>query len=241
MPLSQYLSAQPKTTVSCASCNLSKFCIPRELDTTDTEALNRSVRRNRLLRKGESLYVSGEWLQGIFALKSGTAKLVSNDPQGNEHIVDFLVPGELLGFDGLATQRHTCSAVALETVSYCELPARHIDTLAREAPNLLLLLLQHSGSQSNRNMQHLVLSRHSAEKRLAAFLVHLSERYRQRGFSPYEFRITMTRQEIGNYLGLALETVSRWLGQFESAGLIVVRTKLIRIRNLDGLLEYFRD
>jgi CRP/FNR family transcriptional regulator len=241
MPLSRYLPANPKTTISCESCNLTKFCIPRELDTQETEALNRSVRRNRVLKKGEALYLSGEWLHGIFALKSGTAKLVSTDPQGNEHIVDFLLPGELLGFDGLSTRRHTCTAVALETVSYCELPAQQIDILARETPSLLQVLLQHSGTQFNRNVQRLVLARRSAEERLAAFLVHLSDRYRQRGFSPYEFRISMTRQEMGNHLGLALETVSRLLGQFETAGLIEVRSKFIRIRNLDGLLEYFRD
>lgn len=200
--------------------------------------LSRGVRRNRTLKKGEVLYYPGESFHGIIALKSGTVKLISPDRQGNEHIVDFLLPGELLGFDGLATQRYSCSAVALETVSYCELPVYQIETISREMPGLMQVLLQHSGSQFILNIQRLILSRRPADERLAAFLVHLSERHRQRGFSPVEFRVSMTRQEIGNYLGLALETVSRLLSQFEASGLIQVQSKLIRIRSLDGLMEY---
>jgi CRP/FNR family transcriptional regulator len=230
----------PKAQISCESCNLSAFCIPKGLTDQEVQVLSRMVRRNRTLKKGEVLYYCGEPFHGILALKCGTAKLISPDRHGNEYIVDFLLPGELMGFDGLSTQQHGCSAIALETVSYCELPAYHINLLTREVPTLLQALLQHSGNQFILSIQRLVLSRRSAEERLAVFLVHLSERHRQRGFSPVEFRISMTRQEIGSYLGIALETVSRLLGQFESGGFIEVQSKWIRIRNLEGLLRIAR-
>lgn len=242
MSLNQYLFATREIqSIDCDRCNLSRFCIPRPLNSVESDALKKVVRRHRVLKKGESLYYAGDLMKGLFAVRSGSVKLLVNDPKGHEHIVDFLLPGELLGFDGLAGQRHTCSAIALETVSYCELPAQQIEVLSREVPSLVLLLLQQSGSQFNRNLQQIILGRKSAEQRLAAFLVNLSDRYRDRGFAALDFRVTMSRQEIGNYLGLALETVSRLLGQFEAAGLIRVQSKLIHIANLEGLLLYFQD
>lgn len=227
-----------KSRISCESCNLSRLCIPKGLTQQELESISRIVRRNRTLNKGEFIYHAGEWFHGIVALKSGTAKLVSTDRYGNEYVVEFLLPGELLGFDGFSNQRHSCSAIAMETVSYCEMPAHQIDLLNREIPGLTQLLLQQSGERFDHNVQRLILSRRSAEERLAAFLMHLSERYRQRGFSSTEFRISMTRLEIGNYLGLAPETVSRLFTQFEAAELIDVHSKLIRILNMDGLLAF---
>ncbi|BBL75910.1 helix-turn-helix domain-containing protein [Methylomagnum ishizawai] len=231
---------RPGTTpkITCDECRLSKLCIPKGLTQEEVNSLSRIVRRNRTLGKGTVLYQHGEWHHGILALKTGTVKLVSLDRQGNEYVVDFLLPGDILGFDGFSTQRHTCSAIALETVSYCEIPAHQIDILTREIPGLLQVLLQHSGNQFELGVQRLILSRRSAEERLASFLAHLSERYRQRGFSPLEFRFSMTRQEIGNYLGLAPETISRLLGQFEAAGLVEVQSKLIRILDMPGLLSF---
>jgi CRP/FNR family transcriptional regulator len=238
MTQNRYLPFGEKPGITCDTCNLNKLCIPRGLNQEEIGSLSRIVRRNRTLSKGTVLYQFGEWHHGILALKSGTVKLVSLDRQGNEYIVDFLLPGDLLGFDGFSTQRHSCSAVALETVSYCELPIHQIQVLAREIPGLIQVLLQHSGAQFDLNVQRLMLSRRSAEERLASFLTHLSERYRQRGFSPAEFRFTMTRQEIGNYLGLAPETVSRLFSQFEASGLIEVQSKLIRILDRRGLQAY---
>lgn len=230
-----------KPRISCEECHLSKLCIPRGLTQDEVESLSRIVRRNRTLAKGTIIYQVGEWHHGILALKSGTVKLVGLDGQGNEYIVDFLLPGDILGFDGFSNQRHSCSAIALETVSYCELPAHQIERLTREIPGLLQVMLQHSGNQFDASVQRLILSRRAAEARLAAFIIHLSERYRLRGFSALEFRFSMTRLEIGNYLGLAPETVSRLLGQFETAGLIDVQSKLIRILDMKGLLAYCPD
>jgi CRP/FNR family transcriptional regulator len=202
------------------------------------ESVSKIVRSSRTLGKGDYLYHAGEWFHRFLALKSGTVKLVTVDSGGDEYIVDFILPGELMGFDGLTTERHTCSAIALETVSYCELPPHQMDRLKQEIPNLTQALLQHSGSQFQLNIQRMILSRRQANERLAAFFAHLSERYRKRGFSPVEFRLSMTRLEIGNYLGLAPETVSRLIGQFEAAGLIQVHGKMVRIQDLQGLLRF---
>jgi CRP/FNR family transcriptional regulator len=234
----QLFSSKRRPQVSCESCSLGRLCIPQGLSEQEVELVSRIVTINRTLGKGDYLYHSGEWFHRFLALKSGTVKLVTLDGAGNEYVVDFVMPGELLGFDGLSGERYTCSAIALETVSYCELPPHQLERLGREIPKLSQILLQLSGSQFQLGIQRVVLSRRQADERLAAFLAHLSERHRKRGFSPTEFRLSMTRQEIGNYLGLAPETVSRLMSQFEASGLIVVQGKMVRILDMDGLLRF---
>lgn len=224
--------------VACSNCNLSRLCIPHGMKPSEVDVLSDTVRRNRTLKKGDSIYHAGDQFNGIFALKSGTAKLVHMDRSGNESIISVLLPGELLGFDGLYSGRYVCSLVALETSSYCELPAHQITRLGREIPTIQQILLQRTGEKFDESIRRMALIQRPAEERLAAFLLSLSARYQVRGFSAVEFRVSLTRQEIGNHLGLALETVSRLLGQFEAAGLIAVQGKLIRIVSADGLRRY---
>jgi CRP/FNR family transcriptional regulator len=161
--------------------------------------------------------------------------MVTMDQAGNEYMTAYLLPGELLGFDALADDKHTCSAVALETLSYCELPAEQLDSLCRDVPNLLRELFRHAGNTLAAETTQFVLGKRPAEERVAGFLINLSDRLATRGFSAVEFRLSLTRQEIGNFLGLALETVSRILKNFEDDGLIEVDYKNIRIKNLDRL------
>ncbi|QSA96228.1 helix-turn-helix domain-containing protein [Methylococcus sp. EFPC2] len=229
---------QTRSQVACNDCHLGELCIPQGLTHCDVERLSNTVRRNRTLRKGEHIYQAGEHYNSIYALKSGTAKLVHMDRMGSESIVSLLLPGELAGFDGVASGRYLCSVVALETVSFCELPSHQIDRLSREMPALYQVILQRTGGKFDECLERMRLLRRPADQRLAAFLLSLSERYRLRGFSHVEFRLTLTRQEIGDHLGLALETVSRMLGQFESAQLIAIEGKLIRILDEEGLQRY---
>lgn len=226
---------QLRNQVACGDCHLGELCIPQGLTQCEVELLSDTVRRNRTLRKGECIYQAGESYNSIFAIKSGTAKLVHMDRLGIESIVSVLLPGELVGFDGLTSGRYRCSVVVLETVSFCELPTQQIERLSREVPRLHQVILQRTGEKFDECLERMRLIRRPAEERLAAFLFDLSERYRQRGFSHVEFRLTLTRQEIGDHLGLALETVSRMLSQFETARLITIEGKLIRILNVEGL------
>lgn len=229
--------------VSCSNCSLDAICLPRGLSPEDIQSLGKAVKRKKTLQRGEFIYREGAAFKGILAIKAGTAKLVKDDMQGNEHIIDMLLPGELLGFDGLYDNYHSCSAIALETLSFCELPSDHLESLCQQVPALMRELFRHTGEKLNEDRLQRVLHKRPAEVRLVYFLVNLSERFKRRGFSASEFRLPLTRQELGNYLGLAFETVSRLLTQLHNAGLISVSNRQVRIINLDGLraLQQHKD
>ena len=175
----------------------------------------------------------------MLAIKSGTAKLVTDDHDGNEHILSILLPGELLGFDGLSNDRYQYSAIALETLSFCELPSKSMDTLFQKVPTLTRELFRHSSEKMNEDKELIVINKRPAEERLAYFLISLSDRLERRGFSAFEFTLSLTRQEIGNHLGLALETVSRLLKRFQQDDLISVKSKHIKINDIPRLRAIF--
>ncbi len=224
-----------KLQVTCQNCSLTTLCIPRGLAPDDIEHISRIVSRKKTLQRGEHLFHKGERFRGIIAIKGGTAKTMTYDSHGNEYITGFWLPGELLGFDALASDLHKCSAVALETLSYCELPADQLDELCRKVPNLLRELFRHASTRLEEETEQVIVNKQPAEERVASFLLNLSDRLKSRGFSPIDFRLSLNREEIGNFLGLALETVSRTLRGFQDGGLIAVQHKQVRINDLDGL------
>lgn len=224
-----------KLQVTCQNCSLTDLCIPRGLAPEDIERISRIVNRKKTLQKGEHLYHKGDKFRGIIAIKAGTAKTVTYDSRGNEYITGLMLPGELLGFDALASEKHTCSAIALETLSYCELPADQLDDLCQKVPNLLRELFRHASARLDEATEQAVTTKQPAEERVAAFLVDLSDRLQKRGFSPVNFKLSLTRQEIGNYLGLALETISRTLRTFQDQGFVDVNNRYIHITNLTAL------
>jgi CRP/FNR family transcriptional regulator len=228
-----------KLQITCQNCNLSDLCIPRGLSQKDIERIGNLVARRKVLHKGDYLYRQGDKFKGISAIKTGTAKLVTLDLDGNEFITGYFLPGELLGFDGLADERHACSALALETVSFCEIPAEQIDCLCLEVPNLMRELFRHVGKSLATETHHYILSQRGAEDRVAGFLLNLSDRMSRRGFSGVEIKLTLSRQEIGNYLGLTLETVSRILRTLDGMGLVTVNAKSIHIIDKDKLRDFF--
>jgi CRP/FNR family transcriptional regulator len=203
------------------------------------EDLSIVVKSNAVIQKGEYIYRQGDEFKSIVAIKSGTAKLVANDAQGNVHILNVLLPGELTGFDGLYQNKYNCSAIALERMSYCELPADQFETLCIKIPAIARELFKHSSESLHESQSQLVASKGSAEEKMAKFLMSLSDRLKKRGFSSMEFNIPLTRQEMGEHLGLSLETVSRTLHQFQIDELIKVQRKHIEINNLQGLLDIY--
>jgi len=230
-----------KTAVTCESCNLDKLCIPKGLKRSEIGDLKLLVNRNNIRQKGEPIYHVGSPFRGIMALRSGSAKLLSFDRNGNEVVVDFLLPGELLGFDGIATQIHNCTAIALETVNFCHLPSQRIDELTVNNPGFHQILLQRSCSQFDTQVQKLMLSRRSAEARVASFILQISERLRIRGYSELEFRLSMSREEIGNHLGITHETVSRIVHYFQSLEIIEIKAKQLKIINKKKLFSFYED
>ncbi|MDH4152017.1 MAG: helix-turn-helix domain-containing protein, partial [Betaproteobacteria bacterium] len=155
---------------------------------------------------------------------------------GREQVAGFHMMGDLMGMDAIGTDTHLCDAVALEDSEVCEIPLSELESLSREIPSLQ----QHFHRIMSREIARdygvmLLLGSMRAEERLAVFLLNLSQRFSARGYSPTEFHLRMTREEIGSYLGLKLETVSRTLSHFQSQGMIAVQNKHLRILQIDQL------
>ncbi|OIT25903.1 fumarate/nitrate reduction transcriptional regulator Fnr, partial [Glaesserella parasuis] len=173
-----------------------------------------------------------------YAIRSGTIKSYTISENGEEQITAFHLPGDLVGFDAIMDMKHIGFAQALETSMICEIPFDILDDLAGKMPKIrhqIMRLMSHE-IKSDQEMI-LLLSKMSAEEKLAAFIYNLSQRYAARGFSAREFRLTMTRGDIGNYLGLTIETISRLLGRFQKNGIITVQGKYITINHMDELSE----
>jgi len=227
------------TPVTCNNCSLDNICFPRGLSKDEVNHISQIIKPKKPLQRGEYIFREQSDFKGVLAIKSGSAKLVTNDHHGNEHILNVLLPGELLGFDGISNDKYRCSAVALDTLSFCELPAKNMDELFKNVPSLTKELFRHSSEKMNVDKEFIILSKRPAEEKLAFFLISLSDRLKKRGFSASEFTLSLTRQEIGNHLGLALETVSRLFKKFHKDNLIIVQSKQIEITDIPRLRAIF--
>ncbi len=215
--------------VTCTNCGFGSACLPRGLTQGEIEQLEHIVQRRKVLHKGDVLFRSGDPFRGLIAIKSGMAKLTYQDDQSQEHILALLLPGEILGFDALSHNAYHCSAQALDTLSYCALPARQISPICTKIPTLFHEMLRHASDVIGIQRKQMVFIKKPADQRLAGFLLDLSRRYEARGFSGETFSMGLTRKEIGNYLDLALATVSRTLKRFEKTGWIELQGKWVRI------------
>lgn len=221
---------------ACGPCRSRNICLAPGLNDQELMQLEQLVQRSRPLSRGEALFRQGDKLSGIYAVRSGTVKVMTCTPDGHEQIVRFCLPGEILGLDGLEKDRHTSTAIALDTVSACHLPLDRLEALAERVPALYRRLLRLiSREVSADHSRQLLLGQRGAEERLAAFLLMLSEEYQRRGFSAREFNLSMSRQDIANYLALAVETVSRLFTGFQSAGLLSVERRSIKLKSIDEL------
>jgi CRP/FNR family transcriptional regulator len=232
------INSTTEAAVTCENCILDNLCIPKGLPRAEIGELALLVNRNNIRHKGEAIYHAGSPFRGIIALRSGSAKLLSLDENGNELLVDFILPGELLGFDGLSSQIHNCTAIALETVNYCHLPAHKIERLIINTPGINQVLLQRACDQFDAQVQKMMLSRRTAEERVVSFILNISDRLRTRGYSELEFRLSMSREEIGNYLGITHETVSRIIHLLQARELIEVKSRQLKITNKKGLFSF---
>jgi CRP/FNR family transcriptional regulator len=222
--------------IACSSCSLRELCLPAGLDAGEMERMDRLVTHRRRLRRGTGLYHAGEPLAGLFAIRSGFMKSCVLHDDGREQVAGFHMAGDLLGLDAIGSGNHTCDTVALEDTEVCEIPFTSLEQLSREMPSLQHQLHRIMSREIVRDHGvMLLLGSMSAGERLAAFLLNLSQRFAARGYSPSEFRLRMTREELGSYLGLKLETVSRTLSSFHERGLIEVRQKQVRIVDFPGL------
>jgi CRP/FNR family transcriptional regulator, anaerobic regulatory protein len=216
--------------VACSRCNLREVCLPVGLPESDLEELDRLVAARRPVNRGQLLFRAGDRFQSLFAVRTGFFKTCIASDDGREQVTGFQMAGELLGLDGIGTEHHTVDAVALEDSQVCLIPYGDLESLARRFPELQRQLHKIMSREIVRDHGvMLLLGSMRAEERLAAFLLNLAQRLRVRGFSASELVLRMTREEIGSYLGLTLETVSRAFSKFQGDGLLEVQQRQIRI------------
>jgi CRP/FNR family transcriptional regulator, anaerobic regulatory protein len=232
----QHAAAPQKFQVTCSSCNLREMCLPAGLCLEDMERIEKLVYARRKLKRGESLYAAGDSFNAVYSVRSGFFKSSLTDGEGREQVTGFFMGGELLGMDGIGTGSYHGTTTALEDSEVCVLPYALIERIAGEVPALQRHL--HSVLAREIVRDHgvmMLLGSMRAEERLATFLLNLSKRFTARGYSPSDFHLRMTREELGSYLGLKLETVSRLFSRFHDDGLIEVQQKHVRILDAEGL------
>ncbi|WP_430455801.1 fumarate/nitrate reduction transcriptional regulator Fnr [Rheinheimera sp.] len=224
------------SSINCQHCGFSQLCLPFTLNDAELDKLDQIIQRKRPSHKGDHLFEAGKPLQALYAVRTGSFKTYTLSEQGEEQITGFHLPGDVIGFDAIGDQQHPSYAQALETALVCEIPFNNLDSLLDQVPKLRQQLMRLMSQDIHGDQQMmLLLNRKTAEEKLAAFITNLAQRFGSRGFSRKEFRLTMTRGEIGNYLGLTVETISRLLGRFHKDELIHVDGKLITIANFEEL------
>jgi CRP/FNR family transcriptional regulator len=225
-----------KIKVACKDCSLFQLCLPMGVDGDDLQRLDEIIKRKRPVKRGDDLFRVGEPFRAVYAVRSGSIKTYAPTHDGQEQVTGFHLAGELLGLDAISNNSHPCTAKALETTSVCEIPFDRLEELGQQIPSLQRQLFRVMSREIFEEETHmLLLGKRNAEERLAAFLLSVSNRFKHRGFSASEFNLSMSRNDIGNYLGLAVETVSRMFTRFQDEGVLSVERKHVIIHHLDRL------
>ena len=224
--------------VACSSCNLKELCMPLGLTPAELDRVDDVVASRRKVKRGTTLFRTGEKFTSLFAIRTGFFKTSVVSEDGKDQVTGFQMAGEIIGLDGIVNDHHTCEAVALEDAEVCIMPFDRVEELSRE----VVSLQRHVHKIMSREIvrEHgvmLLLGSMRAEERLAAFLLNLVQRLNARGFSQTELVLRMTREEIGTYLGLKLETVSRTFSKFVDDGIVEVKQRHIRILNAEMLKD----
>ncbi|HEX7441327.1 MAG TPA: fumarate/nitrate reduction transcriptional regulator Fnr [Caldimonas sp.] len=213
---------------ACSGCNLRELCLPVGLGVEEMQHLDSLVAYRRSVHRFETLYRAGDRFTSLYAVRTGFFKTWVTPEFGRDQVTGFQMAGELLGLDGIGTDRHACDAVALEDSQVCAIPFGDLEALSRQFPELQ--------RQFHRIMSREIVREHGvmlllggmrAEERLAAFILNLTHRLQARGFSGSALVLRMTREEIGSYLGLKLETVSRAFSKFQDEGILDVRQRRV--------------
>jgi CRP/FNR family transcriptional regulator, anaerobic regulatory protein len=229
VPASQGVRMDP-FKVACSSCNLRELCLPVGMSNDQLDRLDGMVATRRQVARGDRLFHTGDEFQSLYAVRTGFFKTCISSEDGRDQVTGFQMAGELLGLDGIGTERHTCDAVALEDSQVCVIPYSQLEDLTREFSDLQRQFHKIMSREIVRDHGvMLLLGSMRAEERLAAFVLNLTQRLQARGFSASSLILRMTREEIGSYLGLKLETVSRTFSKFQDEGFLEVKQRQIRV------------
>jgi CRP/FNR family transcriptional regulator len=222
--------------VACSNCNLRELCMPMGLNDAEMQRIDEVVATRRKVARGDNLFRNGEKFNALYAIRTGFFKTCISSEDGRDQVTGFQMAGEIIGLDGIVSDHHTCDAIALEDAEVCVMSFDRIEELSRE----ISALQRHVHKIMSREIVRengvmLLLGSMRAEERLAAFLLNLVQRLHARGFSQSELILRMTREEIGSYLGLKLETVSRTFSKFAEDGIVEVKQRHVRILNPEAL------
>ncbi len=222
-----------RAQVACSRCSLGELCLPRSLSPEEVRRFEQIVNRSRPIHAGEHLFRAGDEFRAIASVRTGCFKSFVIDQDGQEQVLGFHLPGEIIGLDAIHSGRHMANVVALDTGAVCTLTFDSVSGLARHMPGLQSELFR---VMSERICELETISGDlSADERIALFLLSLSDRFARRGYSEREFILAMSRRDIASFLRLATETVSRVLARMQKAGLLRVDRKQVRIRDLEAL------
>ena len=222
--------------VACSSCNLRELCLPMGLNPGEIDKLDSVISMRRRVKRGSALFNAGEKFTSLYAVRSGFFKTSITTADGRDQVTGFQMTGEIIGLDGIVNDVHSCDAIALEDAEVCVMPFDQVEELSRE----FTTLQHHVHKIMSREIVRdhsvmLLLGSMRADERLAAFLLNLAQRLHARGLSQSELVLRMTREEIGSYLGMKLETVSRTFSKFVEDDVIEVRQRYVHIKNTDAL------
>lgn len=222
--------------VSCSNCSLSDLCLPHGMSHDEMDELDKIVRRQQPYQPGQHIFRAGDPGIALFAVRSGALKSYCTTEDGDEQVIGFTLPGEVVGLDGFSDGSYVSSSVVLETASVCEIPYDKLENMCHVLPGLNHQMMRVVSKEIGADQgMLLLLGKRTAEERLAAFLLGLSTRYHSRGLSASEFNLPMSRQDIGNYLGLAIETVSRLFAGFQKNNLLTVNRRQIVLTDMPKL------
>lgn len=222
--------------ISCASCRLNKLCLPIALDKSEIHQLDNIVERTRPYKKGDHLYRQDDAFESVYAVRSGSFKSYILSDSGKRRVTGFFLPGEIIGMDGIASKIYANSTMALEHSSICEIPFTQLERLSQQLPNLQHHFFAIMGNEIAKDQQiHTLLSSYTAEQRTTSFLLGLSTRYARISLSPTRFLLPMIRIDIGEYLGLTVETMSRIFTALQRKGLISVNNREIELLDIEAL------
>ena len=224
--------------VACSNCNLRELCMPVGLSQEELDRIDEVVGARRKVKRGATLFRNGEEFTSLYAIRTGFFKTRVASEDGRDQVTGFQMAGEIIGLDGIVNDHHSCDAVALEDAEVCVMPFDRIEELSREVSSLQ----RHVHKIMSREIvrEHgvmLLLGSMRAEERLATFLLNLVQRLHARGFSKSELILRMTREEIGSFLGLKLETVSRTFSRFSEEGIVEVKQRHVHILDTDALRD----
>ncbi len=235
-----YCKESPPTNIlalhnNCSSCSLHTLCLPTGLTEVDMQRLDTIIARRKIPRDSH-LYRGGDAFNSLYAVRVGHFKTYRTNVNGDRQVIGFQMKGELLGMDAIGTDKHQCNAIALEDSEICEIPFSQLEKLFSEIPTLLRHYHRIMSQEITREQSIIVLlGNMRAEQRMAAFLVNLASRYQARGYSGSRFLLRMTREDIGNYLGLTTESISRLITKLKKDGLLKVNNREVEVPNIETL------